>query len=471
MKKFLFLLFFLAAFIFSERLIIKAPDGAIGNMIAPFEGRTVKKILGYHVVEFPEMKSTCSVFERLRERYPGYLIEKDAVKKALYVPDDTYYGTYQWNMKQIGIESYTELTAGDASVVVAIVDTGIYSGHPDLSGKVISGRNFTDEGSSGDYSDGHSHGTHCAGIVGANTNNALGVAGVAPLVSLMAVKVLNSSGEGSDSWVADGIVWAADNGADVISMSLGGYDYTSLLEDACAYAYAKGCVLVAATGNDGYPSVMYPAKYEGVIAVGASTINDEKASYSNTGDGIDLVAPGGDGEFTEWILSTIYDPGGEFYYAFMSGTSMACPHVSGACALLISLGITSPSAVEDLLKYTAVDMDDPGYDKETGWGRLNVLNAILSVLKDVDAGVKKGYCFPNPFEENVSIVYLSKKSGPVKMTVYNEFMEELHTVTSEVVADNKVFFSWQSGDHKYGIYYFLLSTPEGKSVIRGLKSK
>ena len=218
-------------------------------------------------------------------------------------------------------------TTGSAAVKIAILDTGINASHPDLSGKVAAGRNFT-TGNSTDTSDKNGHGTHVAGTAGAKTNNGASVAGTCPGCTLVPVKVLDNNGSGSWSWIANGLRWAADNGAHVANMSLGDSSGSSTVRDAVNYAWDKGTVMAAAAGNDGTNAAHYPSNYINTISVGATNKNDNKASFSNYGDQVDIGAPGAG------ILSTTKDG----RYASWNGTSMATPHVAGVAGLVWAKG-------------------------------------------------------------------------------------------------------------------------------------
>ncbi len=268
-------------------------------------------------------------------------------------------------------------------VSVAVIDTGIDAEHETLGSNL--GQGFATDGvaCTTDCSDGpfggggndiddclaawdddNDHGTHCAGTIGAADND-VGVLGVAPDVTLHAVKVLECDGSGSFDDIAEGIVWSADQGHDVQSMSLGSDTDSDVVKDAVEYADEQGVVMVAAAGNNGpcTDCVGYPAAYDEVIAVSATDEADQLADFSSTGPEVDLAAPGVD------VLSTI--PRDD--YTEFSGTSMACPHVSGAVATLIAAG-TDPEDVLDELKTAA---DDVGLeDPEQGAGRLNVADAL-----------------------------------------------------------------------------------------------
>jgi len=265
-------------------------------------------------------------------------------------------------------------STGSADIKIAILDTGIDQDHPDLNDKIVASENFTDSNTVDDL---YGHGTHVAGIAAAETNNSVGVAGVGYQSRLMNVKVLGDDGSGFYSWIADGITWAANNGASIINMSLGAGRRSSTLEAAVNYAWSKGVVLVAAAGNSANPSKTYPAYYEKCIAVAATTNNDVKASFSSYGSWVDVAAPG------ENIYSTF--PNHQFYlqteygrsnnYDFGSGTSMSTPHVAGIAALVWALEPElSNQEVRSKIEQTADAVSGTG--KYWTWGRVNACNAV-----------------------------------------------------------------------------------------------
>ncbi len=309
--------------------------------------------------------------------------EPDYIAHALTTePNDTYYADYQWNMPHIGLETAWDTTTGSSSVIIAIIDTGVDLTHPDLSDKLVSGYDFVNGDS--DPSDDEGHGTHVAGIAAATTNNSLGVAGVSWGSKIMPIKVLDSSGSGTYSQIAQGIQWAANNGAKVLNLSLGGTSSSSTLEDAINYAYNAGCILIAAAGNeyeDGNPTV-YPAALDHVMAVGAVGDQDEHAYYSNTGSYLDVAAPGGnpsssyDSDPNHWISST-YWRGSGYSYAMVVGTSQASPHVAGLAALIWSVNPSlTNDEVQSIIETTAVDLGTAGWDETYGWGRVDAAAAV-----------------------------------------------------------------------------------------------
>ncbi|MFC4542841.1 S8 family peptidase [Halosolutus amylolyticus] len=263
---------------------------------------------------------------------------------------------------------------------IAIIDTGIDADHPDLQANLGTGEDFTGTGS---WDDDNGHGTHCAGIADA-VDNSEGVVGVSTEATLHAVKVLDSQGSGTYSDIAAGIEWVADQGYDVASLSLGGSSGSSALRDAVQYAQSNGVLLVAAAGNSGPCSdcVGYPAAYSEVMAVSSTNSSDGLSSFSSTGPEIEIAAPGSD------IYST-YNDGG---YNTLSGTSMACPHVSGAAGQLMANGYTNSEA-RQTMKDTAEDLGLAS--NEQGAGLLDAEAAVtgggsdpvLTVYTDSATGV------------------------------------------------------------------------------------
>jgi len=292
---------------------------------------------------------------------PNYIVTAD------YVPNDPMYSKQYSHVRTSSALGW-DLTLGSDKIKVAIVDTGVDYNHPDLSGKVTKGKDFVNNDS--DPMDDEGHGTHCAGVAAAKTNNGVGVAGMGFNVSLIAEKVLDSGGSGSLDAVAKGIIDAADLKADVISLSLGGPSDVQVLHDAVEYAWKKGAVVVAAAGNNGDTVKHYPGAYETVIAVGASDQNDKRADFSTYGDWVDVAAPGVD------IISTL--PNNQ--YGEESGTSMACPMVAGLVALMKSY---NPETTNVELRAAL----ESNCDNVGNWilkGRINAFRAVNSVLRPVE---------------------------------------------------------------------------------------
>ena len=307
-------------------------------------------------------------------------VELDAAGGLAGSTDDPFFGN-QWGLENTGqlvggfagvpgadvnaLEAW-EITTGGAEIVVATLDSGAYQ-HVDLAGRVLPGRNIPNGTGNGTDVCG-SHGTAVAGIIAATGDNGTGMAGLVWDARILPVVVVDPCG-GMESWVADGLVWAVDNGADVVNMSLQYSTGTDYLRDAVLYASAGGVPMIAATGNSA-GSIAYPAKWPEVIAVGGMTHIDTRWSSSNFGPEIDLVAPGYQVLSTQSVSS----------YVSRNGTSFACPHVSGAVALLLTLDADlSNEAIRDILNGSARDISLLGWDEGTGHGCLDV-RAALDVL-------------------------------------------------------------------------------------------
>ncbi len=290
---------------------------------------------------------------------PNYII------RAVLTPDDPDFSS-QWGLTKIGAPQAWDVTTGSSDLIIAIIDSGIDLDHPDLSGKIILGYDYVNEDWIPD--DDYGHGTNVAGIAAAWTNNGQGVAGVSWGARLMALKVLDAEGSGSYADVASAMIYAADHGAKIINLSLGG-DYDSqTLHDAVIYAHNAGCVLAAATGNDYGSVVLYPAKYAEAMAVAATDSTDQRAGFSNYGPEVDVAAPGVN------IYSTHLGGG----YTYKDGTSMAAPHVAGLAALIWSAYPSyTNNQVKSRIETTAVDLGDSGWDQYYGHGRIDAHAAAL----------------------------------------------------------------------------------------------
>lgn len=307
-------------------------------------------------------------------------------------PNDPQY-KYQWHMRQIGMPEAWKLADGNG-VIVAVLDTGVgYEDYgkfhllPDLKGiTFVKPYNFVDNTTHA--GDDHGHGSHVTGTIAQVTNNGIGVTGVARNVKIMPLKVLSGSGSGSVAGIADAIRYAADNGAKVINMSLGGAFPSRVLKKAVEYAHAKGVTVVCAAGNESRGKVGYPAAYPGAVAVAATQYDEATTFYSNYGKDIDVAAPGGntrvdqngDGMPDGVLQNTIVigDPTKDDYFGYM-GTSMASPHVAGVAALIVGEGVTDPDMVETILKETARKPKSGHYTSDKyGAG---IIDAPAAVLK------------------------------------------------------------------------------------------
>lgn len=270
----------------------------------------------------------------------------------------------------LNLQSAWDYTTGSISVTIAVLDTGIAHAHPEFTGRILAGYDVVNDDD--DPEDDFGHGTHVAGIAAAGINNGIGMAGVCGGCSILPVKVLNDHNAGTWSGVAEGIVYAVDHHANIIVLSLGSKTKSTIIEDAVSYALDHNVLIVAAAGNANSKDPFYPAAYDGVIGVGATGRNDERWPLSNYGDYVDVMAPGDN------IYSTYNDFNNENGgYTFLTGTSMATPHVAGLAGLLLSQEPTRTVAdLTRLIETTALDLGAPGRDEKFGYGRIDPLAAL-----------------------------------------------------------------------------------------------
>lgn len=290
-------------------------------------------------------------------------VEPNYIYTTMDTPNDPELNR-QWAWDVTQAYDAWDITRGSSNVVVAVIDTGIQLDHPDLDDKLVSGYDFVGNDSTPD--DGNGHGTHVAGTIAAETDNGVGGAGFCPECQLMPVRALNNSGSGSLADIARAITYAADNGADIINMSLGGAG-SSTLQRAIDYAWDKGVFLTCAAGNSGRNSRYYPAGYDNCFAVASTTTSDQRSSFSNYGTWVDIAAPG----------SSIYSTYRDSRYGNLSGTSMATPHVAGLAGLLASQGLTN-TQIRDQLCSTADQINGTG----SFWrcGRINAFRAWMATV-------------------------------------------------------------------------------------------
>ncbi|MEZ4862957.1 MAG: S8 family peptidase [Caldilineaceae bacterium] len=263
-----------------------------------------------------------------------------------------------------------DYTTGSEAIIIAVLDTGLALNHPEFAGRIIPGYDFINN--DGDPSDDHGHGTHTTGIVAAGIDNQMGMAGVCPQCRILPVKVLNQNNAGTWGGVANGILYATDHGARIINLSLGAAVSSPTMEAAVAYAIQHGVLLVAAAGNMGVERDFYPAALDGVLAVSATDAHDKRWILSNIGGYIDVAAPG------SAVYSTYNDLNNYYHgYNYMSGTSMAAPHVTGLAGLLLSQKPTrTPGDLYTLITSTADKLGSATRDAYVGFGRINAERAL-----------------------------------------------------------------------------------------------
>ena len=379
-----------------ERIVVGFEDENSLTELLSVPG--VEKLKVLHEIKAVVLAAPKEAVERIKGIKGVRYVETDHVAKALELSD---YQDVLWNVKMINAskvwDSYYPLIGWSAlgkGIKVAVLDTGIDYTHPELSGKVswcaytVGTKTYTGTKLS-NCADKNGHGTHVSGIIASTINN-VGNAGVAPNVTLYAIKVLNNAGYGTYSDIAEGIILAvkgpdgtagtADD-AKILSMSLGGSSDSSVLHDAVIWAYNNGAIIVAAAGNegDGDPStdnVAYPARYSEVIAVAAVDSSYNVPSWSSDGPEVDVAAPGVN------VYSTYKNSG----YATLSGTSMATPHVSATVALIQAVRMAygkqplTFSQMYEALTKTAVDIKTPGFDVFSGYGLVDAYRAVQYAL-------------------------------------------------------------------------------------------
>ncbi len=306
-------------------------------------------------------------------------VEPDFIAQALGTSNDPYFvqGS-QWHLSKIQAPTAWDTTTGSSTQPVAVIDTGVRASHPDLVGKVLVGYDFV--ANDNDANDENGHGTAVAGTVSPASNNQVGVCGVAWSNPILPVRVLDANGSGNYSAIANGIIYAADLGAKVINLSLGGTSSSRALQDAVTYAWNKQCVLVAAAGNNGSNVAFYPAACTNVVAVSATNVSDTRPTWSNFGSYVDVSAPGVD------ILSVF----GNDQYAAWNGTSFSSPVASGVVALMAAANSTLTNVqLVDLLIKNSDDIGALGKDVYYGNGRVNANRAVTAAKNFVAAPVKK----------------------------------------------------------------------------------
>ena len=353
------------------------------DLVEGAEEEHIFKINPYVNSDKPGM---CYVWEEM-----DYRDYQSAPSYGTSSPNDPMYDK-QWNMRQIDVEKAWKTTEGD-KVIVAVLDTGVSTGDgkyqrvPDLEQTcMVPGYNFVDNNS--DAYDWHGHGTHVSGTIAQSTNNGIGVVGVAPKACIMPVKVLSDEGFGSDADIAEAIIWATDNGAKVINMSLGGGGYSKVMDKALDYAVKNNVFVACAAGNNGTPRIEQPAALSGCFAVSSVGKSGELAFYSshgNNGGGLFIAAPGGDqqadgqegGIWQDTIVSG--RPNEHGYFPFQ-GTSMATPHVAGVAALVVAALQGTDYVLDDVAKAMSSSATEKDDKKKYGSGLLNAAGAVEAAV-------------------------------------------------------------------------------------------
>lgn len=371
----------------ADELIVKLKSNVtINSVLSKHGGKLNKSVskLKIHKIKVPKGIRLQTMMSELKNDPSVEYCQPNYEYKASYIPNDPDF-SQQWGLTRIKADKAWDTSTGNNSIIIAVIDTGVDKDHPDLIQNLISGYNTIVSSTNTD--DDNGHGTHVAGIAAGVIDNSKGISGVSGKSKIMPLKVLNSSGSGWTSDITEAVIWAADHGAKVINMSLGGSSYDQAFQDAINYAFNKGVLVVAAAGNSNTSAPSYPAAFSNVMAVSAIDQNNSRAYFSNYGSYVDITAPGVN------IYSTVYNNS----YTTMSGTSMACPFVAGAAAFLWSMkNSLTPSQVESILEGSAVDLGYKGKDANFGYGLVDLYQAVQSLPSQPDNPVSSPGITPAP---------------------------------------------------------------------------
>ena len=404
----------------TDRVIVKMKPSANKDSLKKYNvsEETIDNQGLLKTMEVPEETSVTSFIKKLEKDNNVEYVEPDYLIQKMKKPSDPHY-TKQYHHKLIQTEKAWDKTKGSKSIIVAVIDDGADLNHPDLKGKYYAPYNMVTFSSS--YLPMGDHGTHVAGIIAGTMNNGSGGTGVAPNTRIMPINVFS----GNASYTSDviyALYYAVEYGADIINMSLGNYTYSYSFDDAIQYTHDMGLVIVAAAGNEDTYWDCYPASYDNVISVSATSKNDRITDYSNYGYNIDLAAPG----------DSIYSSLPYKSYGYMTGTSMAAPIVTGVAALVWG---NKPSLtntqVEERLFSTADDLGKKGRDHLYGNGRVNAKRAVNYIAKPTVNTVKDNVKTITGKAEKGSTVTVKKgssqlgkattnSSGTFKITIKNK---------------------------------------------------
>ena len=341
-------------------------DGEFNKILARHGGRSAARLskINVHVITLPAGADERFVAEMLKLNPHIASAEVDKLIAPEQVGNDTYYNN-AWHLPKIQAPAAWDSSLG-TGVTIAILDSGVDGTHPDLKGKMVAGWNFYDRNSN--TSDVYGHGTKVAGSAAAASNNGVGVTGVAWNAKIMPVRISNTTGYAYYSTIAEGIYWAADNGARVVNISYAVQGSTSV-QNAANYLRSKGGIVVNSAGNSG--ALDTTLANSALISVSATGSTDTKTSWSSFGDYVDVAAPGAG------IWTTTRGGG----YAAVSGTSFSSPITAGVIALMMSANpALKPAELESILKTTAVDLGAAGSDREYGAGRIDAAPAVQKAL-------------------------------------------------------------------------------------------
>lgn len=364
-------------------VIVKWRDAAAGPAVAEARGLSVVAELGATGTAGAPMPEVISTNGRPVEAVIAELSADPAVEYAepnyvvqlaapVAVNDPQTSG--QYSLDKMRVRDAWSLEQGGTGVV-AVLDTGVMASHPDLVGRVLPGYDFVN----GDTNagDDNGHGTWVSGIIAAKPHDGYGIAGISWSDKILPVKIMNAAGQGDTADLTSGIVWAADHGATVINMSVGGFPHSQYVQDAVNYAWNRGVVLVAAAGNNRREESFYPASFANVVSVTATQVNDEFSHWSSYGPAVDVSAPGASVLTTNCYTCTYADHDSWGSHTYISGTSFAAPNVAGVVALIRAQHPEyTPTQVVSRLTTTIDDLGYRGWDNHYGRGRVNAYRAL-----------------------------------------------------------------------------------------------
>ncbi len=412
------------------------------NLVKVDKGSILK--IGYIKARIPDGRNVLTVIEKLKKENKLQIPEPNYISNVLTVSDPLY--DLQWYIPDTNFDSLWGDLRTKKTIKVAIIDTGVDARHPDLKGRILDGFDFVNDDA--DASDDHGHGTFVAGIVAAASND-IGIKGLYDHAQIIPVKVVGENGLGTYEDVAAGILHAADNGAQVINLSLGGYAYSFMLQESVDYALEKGCIIVAGGGNDGIEEEMYPAAYPDVIGVSALGYNGGIWADSNSGKHIGVSAPG----------VNIISIGLGDSYVYASGTSASAPMVTALAAVLVSeRPALSSSFIRRLIIESAKDLGDAGWDKIYGSGEIDAHAALEQEVGPFhDVAVRTVHIDPTIFEKEGSTYVVANiensgthKSEHCDVILYRITGEAKKEVgrreTVPVFDKKKVIFEWKPED-------------------------